>query len=63
MDFGKSVNQILTNKNINFKDRNKHLINKKAILTEEIEKHLQKNVDNVYQRKKWLETQKRKKLY
>ncbi len=60
MDFDKSVQQILTNKSINFKDRNKSLINKKALLTEEIEKHLKKNVDNVYNRQKWLEAQKRK---
>ena len=63
MDFDKSVQQILTNKSINFKDRNKSLINKKALLTEEIEKHLKKNVDNVYNRKKWLEAQKRKNIF
>ena len=63
MDFDKSVQQILTNKSINFKDRNKSLINKKALLTEELEKHLKKNVDNVYNRKKWLEAQKRKNIF
>ena len=59
MQYEKIAQNILNN-NIRFKDRNRQYGTSSDKLLDEIEKHLNKQVDSITQRNKWLEAQKRR---
>ena len=58
MEYENSVQKLLSNK-VHFHNRNKTHVSKYHKFQEQIEKRLEKKIENIQKRNNWLETQKR----